>query len=355
MQNRQMGTFRLGFFFTGCFLGAGYLSGREIWEFFGDRGFSGFLFIVPSVAVMLITGLAVLFLAEKTGKRSAEELVIPFRIPAVKTVFTLIQTLFLINIAVIMTSGAAALIRQLFGISGIIGGIVFCTLTVLCSLTGVRGVIRVFSSTVPVLAVFVVVMTVITYCKTDVTVSFPVSKPSGTGALTVTALVYASYNLFGSVQIIASASGSIRSRRARCLGFPAGALLMIVIAMCVFLCQLAMPSSISEELPLLAVAQSYGRGWGIAFGVMLLGAMFGTALSTVVAANEMSALKWTWLKKYPVPVAIAELLMLLLGSFLGFSELISVVYPIFGYAGLALIALLLAHCVLVILRRRRAA
>ena len=32
----------LGFTFAGCFLGAGYVSGRELWEFFGRFGVWGF-------------------------------------------------------------------------------------------------------------------------------------------------------------------------------------------------------------------------------------------------------------------------------------------------------------------------
>ena len=33
---------RLGFTYAGCFLGAGYVSGQELWQFFGRFGEKGF-------------------------------------------------------------------------------------------------------------------------------------------------------------------------------------------------------------------------------------------------------------------------------------------------------------------------
>ena len=38
---RKESALRLGFTFAGCYLGAGYVSGQELWQFFGCFGWQG--------------------------------------------------------------------------------------------------------------------------------------------------------------------------------------------------------------------------------------------------------------------------------------------------------------------------
>ena len=40
---RKIGALRLGLTFAGCFLGAGYVSGQELWQYFGAFGTHGLL------------------------------------------------------------------------------------------------------------------------------------------------------------------------------------------------------------------------------------------------------------------------------------------------------------------------
>ena len=43
---------QLGAAFSGCFLGAGYVSGREMWQFFGRFGPVGWLGLCLSIALL---------------------------------------------------------------------------------------------------------------------------------------------------------------------------------------------------------------------------------------------------------------------------------------------------------------
>jgi|GEM_PF-4829672 len=40
--SQKIGTLRLALTFAGCFLGAGYVSGQELWQYFGAFGARGF-------------------------------------------------------------------------------------------------------------------------------------------------------------------------------------------------------------------------------------------------------------------------------------------------------------------------
>ena len=43
IMSQKIGTLRLALTFAGCFLGAGYVSGQELWQYFGAFGARGLL------------------------------------------------------------------------------------------------------------------------------------------------------------------------------------------------------------------------------------------------------------------------------------------------------------------------
>ena len=51
---KEMGPVRLAFTYIGCFLGAGFVSGQELWQFFGAFGVWGYVGFLLA-AVNLIT------------------------------------------------------------------------------------------------------------------------------------------------------------------------------------------------------------------------------------------------------------------------------------------------------------
>ena len=50
--SQKIGTLRLALTFAGCFLGAGYVSGQELWQYFGAFGARGLLGLVLAVALL---------------------------------------------------------------------------------------------------------------------------------------------------------------------------------------------------------------------------------------------------------------------------------------------------------------
>ena len=63
---KKMGVLPLAFTYVGCFLGAGFVSGQELWQFFGAFGGLGFLGFAVAVA---------LFVPHLKSKRKAKTLV----------------------------------------------------------------------------------------------------------------------------------------------------------------------------------------------------------------------------------------------------------------------------------------
>ena len=53
---KQIKTMTLAFTYVGCFLGAGFISGQELWQFFGSFGAKGVAGLLVAVALFLSCG-----------------------------------------------------------------------------------------------------------------------------------------------------------------------------------------------------------------------------------------------------------------------------------------------------------
>ena len=57
---KKIGALNLGLAFAGCFLGAGYVSGQELWQFFGSFGTKGAVGLAIAMAVLFGVGILML-------------------------------------------------------------------------------------------------------------------------------------------------------------------------------------------------------------------------------------------------------------------------------------------------------
>ena len=82
---RKIGTLRLGLTFAGCFLGAGYVSGQELWQYFGAFGTHGLLGLALAIALLGGTGVLLLRLSARTGIEAMDALIVRADIPWLRT------------------------------------------------------------------------------------------------------------------------------------------------------------------------------------------------------------------------------------------------------------------------------
>ena len=143
---RKESALRLGFTFAGCYLGAGYVSGQELWQFFGCFGWQGIAGLLLAVALSFFFGVLLLRLVQHTGCDQTDALVIRRPIPLLRDAVGLLQLFFLFGILVIMAAGVGALFAQILGASALWCSAAFCLLVSLLSLTGTSGMVNVFST-----------------------------------------------------------------------------------------------------------------------------------------------------------------------------------------------------------------
>ncbi len=334
----------MGLAFAGCFLGAGYVSGQELWQFFGSFGVKGAAGLLLAVGLLFLTGVVMILLGRITGLKEIDKLVVRRNVPLLRGAVTILELLFLFGVGTIMSAGIGALLNQLFGLAPFVGSAVFIVLVAIVSLAGFSGMVSAFSATVPILSIVTLVFGIISVCENGVVLP---EAAGGSNPLMsswiVAAVSFACYNVFGSIAMIAPLGPYIKSKKAAVGGIAIGACVLLLIAGSVLVSVSAAPETASAELPMLALAQSRGAVWGYVYGVLLLLAMFGTALSSLVAFVSMLAAKSERISQRKKPFTALCAVCMFLGSLFGFGDLIGIVYPIFGYCSSVFIVLMTVH------------
>lgn len=341
---KKIGTLNLGLTFAGCFLGAGYVSGQELWQFFGSFGKNGLFGLLLAISLLLAAGVMMILLGRMARSEEVDKLVVCWDMPLLRGAVTLLELLFLFGVGTIMSAGVGALLGQLIGLPQWIGSGLFIAVVALVSLAGFSGMISAFSATVPVLAAATLVFGIWSLAQSGVNIPEPQGGGSALlGSWPVAAVSFACYNLFGSIAMIAPLGKSVKSKRAAVGGIAMGAALLLLIAASVLVSVSASPSVTAAELPMLALAQAKGSIFGYAYGLLLLLAMFGTGLSSLVAFVGMVGAKHPAVGKNRVGFTAVCALLMFGGSLFGFGGLIGVVYPIFGYCSSVFIVLMAVH------------
>ena len=133
------------------------------------------------------------------------------------------------------------------------------------------------------------------------------------------------------------------SRKTAVSGSVTGAALLLLIACGVLISCCSAPEFTQAELPMLALASSKGAVAGYIYGALLLIAMFGTSLSSMVGLINMLTAKSEVIGTHKTGVTLILAAAVFAGSLFGFGELIGVIYPIFGYCSSVFIVLMAVH------------
>ena len=339
---------RVGLTFAGSFLGAGYVSGQELWQFFGSFGRGGLVGIAAAMALLALFGLALMYIVSRTGVAEMDHVLVPWgRLAWLRHISSGLQLLLLFGVAAIMYAGGGALLCQLFSLPALLGSAAMAALVTLVALRGLRGTVDVFTLVVPIIAALTVLFAAMALARYGLYIPPRGAAAGGSNPLMSSAffgaVTFSFYNFFGSVGILAPLGGASASAQTSRRGVLLGTVLLALIAYSVLLSVLSVPETADAELPMLALAYGLSRPLGYVYGILLLLSMYGSAISMTVAITTYASAKSEALRKRRSLFVPALGVCAFAGSLFGFGDLISVIYPIFGYCSSLFIVCLLVH------------
>ena len=339
---------QLALTWIGCFLGAGFVSGQEIHQFFGHFGWWGILGLI-----LAVTGLAFLCglifqLARSTGFDEVHRIAVPGHHPILQTGAGIVAISFMFGIYVVMCAGAGTLLEQITGSRGLhlLGSAVFCLMVTLIAIRGVGGAVQVSRRIIPVLLVLsLIVMTaaIVTFGRHGIAI-----HPSNTANPLVNhwglaCVTFISYNFLCSMGTLSALGTMVRSRRDLWFGVALGGVLLLLISMGVNLATLSLPDSLSAELPMLYLAGALHPALEVIYAIVIFLGMFTASMAVFVPVPQY-LLRLPRLQGHTVLVPVLLSTAAFSLSQLGFSNLIGTMFPVFGFVGFVFIGGMLIHC-----------
>lgn len=239
----------------------------------------------------------------------------------------IIISIFLLITFYIMISGFGAYFEQEFNISRIIGATILALLSFFILMKGIEGVTKANSIIVPVLIVLILIISFnnlkgIDFAKINMQFNF---------SWILQAIVYCSYNMILVIPVLVSLKKYIKSRKQIYILSTLSGFIVFILALCIFLLLTIINADLKNiQMPAVYVIDNKFPSFKVLYGVVILFSIFSTAISIGISFLK-NTIKNT--KRYPQIVGIMCISSVLISN-IGFSNLIRLLFPLFGYLGI---------------------
>ncbi len=336
----------LGLTYAGCFFGAGYVSGKELYEFFGSFGKSGFLGAGLSILLFFIFGTLLVRTVQMSSKDAFDEVIILGNHKNLRALLGFITVFMMFGIFIVMAAGAGALMKQVFDLPHFIGCAAFSLLVCIAAMFGISGAVKVFSAIVPILVVVTLIICGITISKYGINLDYFAENTNPLlNSWWFSAITYVSYNMITLIGTIIPVGAMVKKKLTVYSGIFIGCVFAMSIAFGILFAITSVFESTTAELPMLEIAFRLHDICGYIYALLLLLAMFGTSLASLVAIIVYINQKLPKFSKNKKTAVFTIGAVAFIFSLAGFGNLVNTVYPVFGYVGFAVLVCIIGNFV----------
>ena len=344
---KRLSAAQLALSYTGVFLGAGFVSGQELWQFFSCFGPIGLLGFLGTSALFFCVDYSLLRLIMVSGQEDMSRMLTPGDRPKLRVAVSVMQGLLLFGVCVIMIAGGSVLLSHPLGVPAWLAGLIFTAAVLLVAQFGLYGLVTTFSLVVPAITVCAVLLGLITLFRSG----FQFAPAVGSVSTLIPNWVvgfftYAAYNLFGTICVLAPMAKLLPDLSTLNRGLWMGSALLILLAGSIIAALAARPDAGLTELPMAMLAGQLHPALEGGYDLLMGMGMFSAALSSCSAVINRLSLSCEWVNIRRKLAATLLLIGAWLLSLAGFGNLIGVIYPVFGYAGIPFLVFLVRNWML---------
>ena len=328
--------------YVGVMIGAGVSSGQDLLQYFVSFGAWGLIGVI--VLGVLHVGFGRLMIALGSYYQSDDHLVVLAEIshPVIYRILdiALIITCFIFGF--VMTAGAGANLNQQFGMPFWVGAFLCTALTIVVSFLDFKKIIGVIGVFTPMILVMIAVifMTNVLGRHWDFEEMNRISQTiqSPFSSVWMSVVNYFAVCVMSAIAMAFVMGGSIfKINEAEKSGAWGGFMVGVIFFITTLILFANSDKVVKSDVPMLAIAKEVNPVFATLYAFVIFGLIFNTVFSLYYALGKRFAAGSE--KRFKFFVTAFSLSGFLV-SFMGFRQLVAVMYPIIGYMGLLMLVVL---------------
>lgn len=337
-------TFSIAMAFVGLTVGAGFATGQEVIQYFVSFGMNGIWGAVLAGIVMTIAGSVIL---QVGSYFLADEHRMVFRNvahPIVSRFLDISVTLTLFAVGFVMLAGAGSNLEQQFGLPAWAGALIMTGVVLAAGMLDVEKVSQVIGALTPLIIVAVVFAFVYTMMHMPADTSHlseaAMAEDSPVSPWFLSAVNYNGLALLLGVSMSLVIGGNYASpKEAGIGGLMGGALYTVMLIIATITLYLNIEKVSGSDVPMLEMMNQIHPTLGVVMAIIIFFMIFNTAIGMFYALGKRLTASTD---KSFRPVFVVVTLIGYGISFVGFDTLMTYVYPVIGYIGMAMIVIMIA-------------
>ncbi len=324
--------------YVGTIVGAGFATGREIVEFFTRFGFMGLLGMIFAGYLFVAMGTKLMLVAIETKSRSYQELNIVLFGRFFGAGINVLMLFILLGVNAVMLSGAGAVFEEQLHIpkeAGVFGTII---LSILVLTVGTKGLFAVNTFVVPMMIGFSFLLMILSMKLPQFIDHVMWIPPQSDGWKAVLApFTYTAFNLSLAQAVLVPVAFELKDEKVVKWGGRIGGILLTLILLSSHFTLVMLDHVTLYEIPMAVMMKSLAAGLYWIFILIIYGEIFTSVIGNAFGLERQ-------IRRYiPIHSSIIILAIFIVSYFISIVEygtLLSILYPIFGYIGLAFLILL---------------
>lgn len=331
--------------FVGIVVGAGFASGMEALQYFVAYGTNGFFGVILASVTMLFAATAFMTFGSYFLAREHNEVFYNVTSKPAAFIMDWSAVACMFSVGFVMFAGAGSNLQQSFGWPIWVGAVAMLALMLIVGRFDVDKVSSVIGWATPLLVVFVLIGSIYSFTQVDVNWSEvgdyaqqEVARADGTPYWWLGALNHTGLNaLCGVSMALVMAGDEFDTKSTRYGGILGGVIYAVMLALLVASLLIQVESVNGADMPLLAVIDNVDPVLGFIMTWVIFLMVFNTCLGMFYALAKRLTSKHP--ERFYPTYAIACVVGFGL-SFAGFQPLVNSLYPILGYLGLFVMAVM---------------
>lgn len=325
--------------FMAFLIGSGFATGQEAMQFFASYGMWGVPGALITVLLFTYTCATLMLAGKRHGLKRNEDAFRHFCGPYIGVFLTWYTMIFIVAVHAIMLAGAGATLHQAYGLPTWVGSAAMAFLSMCTLLLGLKRIIDVMGLIGPLIVVLTISIAIASLSGNAQELAAGARQAPQLDILQASphwlfsAFLYVGLTLPGMASFlpaVGASTGSDRDILASSLlgpGLYIGAMVLVVLAL------LASIGSVYQaQVPIMALASNVLPVYGAVFAVIIFLGIYTTVTPLLWTVCERFADETT--PSYRVLVVVLTLVGLVGGTTLPFGQLVNLIYPTVGYAGL---------------------